>query len=51
MAVLTGEVWDLRDSIVYDTPVRLAANWHDIWNTLLWPTVLMVLARLKAVRL
>ena len=45
VAALIGEVWDLRDSVVYDTPIRLAANARDIVNTLFWPTVLMLLAR------
>jgi len=44
-AAIAGEVWDLRDSLVYRTPVVLAANWHDIWNTLFWPSALMLLAR------
>lgn len=46
VAALGGEAWDLRDSIVYRTPVDLAANWHDIWNTLFWPSVIVLLARL-----
>lgn len=45
IAALVGEAWDLCDSIVYDTPVRLGANWHDIWNTLLWPAVIFALAK------
>lgn len=44
-AALAGEAWDLRDSIVYRTRIDLSANWHDIWNTLFWPTVLMMAAR------
>ncbi|AJP71686.1 hypothetical protein [Sphingomonas hengshuiensis] len=42
---LTGEGWDLRDSIVYHTPIHLWGNWKDLWNTMFWPTSLMVLAR------
>lgn len=45
VAVLLGELWDLRDSFIYGTPVRPAANWQDMWNTLFWPTVLLALAR------
>jgi len=45
VAALAGEAWDLRDSLVYATPIRLAANAKDVFNTLLWPTVLMLLAR------
>lgn len=44
-AALLGEAWDLRDSLVYDTPIRLAGNWKDIWNTMLVPTMLMLAAR------
>ena len=51
VAALIGEAWDLRDSLVHDTPVRLAANWHDVWNTAFWPTVLMLLARWRRLRL
>ncbi|GAA4723543.1 hypothetical protein [Sphingomonas lutea] len=42
---LAGEAWDLRDSLVYDSPIRLAANLKDVINTIIWPTVLMLLAR------
>jgi hypothetical protein len=44
-AALLGEAWDLRDSLAYGTPVHLAANGHDVWNTMLVPTVLMLAAR------
>ena len=42
---LAGEAWDLRDSYAYGTPVDLWANWKDIWNTMFWPTVILLLAR------
>jgi len=45
VAALAGEAWDIRDSLVYRTPLILRANFHDIWNTLFWPTVIMLLAR------
>src|SRR5262245_49276632 len=41
-AALVGEIWDLRDSLVYDTPIKPWANWKDLWNTMLVPTVLML---------
>lgn len=44
-AALAGEVWDLRDCLVHQIPIDLWANWHDLWNTLFWPTIIMVLAR------
>lgn len=42
---LAGEIWDLRDSYVHQTPIRLWANWHDIWNTMFWPSAIVLLAR------
>jgi hypothetical protein len=44
-ATLIGEAWDLRDSHVYHTRIDLWANFHDVWNTMLWPSLLLVLAR------
>jgi len=44
-AALIGEIWDLRDSVVYGTRIYLLSNLRDIVNTLFWPTVLMLLAR------
>ncbi len=40
-----GEAWDLRDSMVYHTHIDLWANWHDIWNTIFWPSVIVLLAQ------
>lgn len=45
---LAGEIWDLRDSMVYHTRIDLWGNFHDLWNTMLWPTLLLVLARTTA---
>lgn len=42
---LLGEAWDLRDSLVYHTHVNFPASLHDIWNTMLLPTALMLAAR------
>lgn len=44
-AALVGEAWDLRDSVTYHTRVDLAGNWKDIWNTMFWPSVMLILAR------
>jgi hypothetical protein len=44
-AALAGEAWDLRDRIVGKVPLEFAGNWHDIWNTMFWPTALILLAR------
>ncbi|TGX52370.1 hypothetical protein E5A73_16385 [Sphingomonas gei] len=45
---LAGEMWDLRDSLVYHTRIALWANFHDVWNTILWPSLLVLLARTTA---
>lgn len=42
---LAGEIWDLRDSVVTQSPIKLWANWHDIWNTMFWPSAIVLLAR------
>lgn len=44
-AALIGEAWDLRDSAVYHTRIDLWANWKDVWNTMFWPTAILLLAR------
>jgi hypothetical protein len=44
-AALLGEVWDLRDSLAYHTRIGLWANFHDIWNTCFWPSLIVLLAR------
>jgi len=45
---LIGEAWDLRDSLTYHTRIDLWANLHDVWNTLLWPSLFVLLARTTA---
>jgi hypothetical protein len=45
VAAIAGEAWDLRDSVVFHTRINLWANWHDIWNTMFWPSVITLLAR------
>lgn len=45
---LLGEAWDLRDSLVHHTRIALWANWHDVWNTMLWPSLFLLLARTTA---
>ena len=44
-AALLGEAWDIRDRIASDMALDLAGDWHDIWNTLFWPSVILILAR------
>ncbi len=42
---LIGEVWDIYDTAQLGAPQDYAANWHDIWNTSLWPMAIFALAR------
>ena len=44
-AAIAGEVWDVRDRLAAGVPVEPAGNWHDLWNTLFWPSVILLLAR------
>jgi len=44
-AALLGEAWDVRDTIVYGETVHWGANWKDIWNTMFWPSAILLLAR------
>ncbi len=49
VAALIGEAWDIRDSLIYGTPIEFWENWHDVWNTMLVPTILMLAARFSLV--
>ncbi len=44
---ITGELLDMRDDILSLGHWRYMASMHDIINTLFWPTILMLVARLK----
>lgn len=44
-AALAGEAWDLLSTFSRNEPPRLEANWKDLWNTMLVPTVLLLLSR------
>jgi len=46
---LAGEVWDIVDTLNGGGRPRLWANWHDVWNGMLWPTAILLLARYSAV--
>lgn len=41
----TGEIIDLYDDMILRGYWRFAASMHDMVNTLLWPTVILLLAR------
>lgn len=43
---IAGELVDMRDDIASLGHWRLGANLHDVLNTLFWPSVLVLLARL-----
>lgn len=44
-ATLAGEAWDIRDNLVVQHYAILDASWHDLWNTMVAPTALMLLSR------
>ena len=44
-AAVAGEAWDIWDTIVAGHPILPAANWQDIWNAMLWPSAILLLAR------
>lgn len=46
---LAGEAWDLVDTNRRGRALAWANSWHDLWNTMLWPTILFLLARFTAV--
>ena len=46
---LAGEAWDLADSITRGQPPGFAGSLKDLWNTLLVPTLLILLARYSPV--
>jgi hypothetical protein len=45
VATLFNEAWDFHDRLVRHTSMYLWGNVHDILNTMLMPTVLMLAAR------
>jgi hypothetical protein len=44
-AALVGEAWDVLDTLRIGADPVWARNWHDVWNTCFWPSVLFLLAR------
>lgn len=45
LVAVAGEIWDLFERLAPNEQPRWASNWHDIWNTMFWPTILFLLAR------
>lgn len=44
-AAIVGEAWDIWDSIAEGHRILPAANWQDVWNAMIWPTAIVLLAR------
>lgn len=46
LALALGIEWlDMRAEGQAGVPQPDAAHWHDVWNTMVWPTVLMIVGR------
>jgi hypothetical protein len=45
IVALAGEIWDLGDDFRSGHALGWLKSWHDIWNTMFWPLVLVALAR------
>jgi hypothetical protein len=43
-AALAGEAWDILDRWHAGLRAVPMGHWHDIWNTMLWPSALLLLA-------
>ena len=44
-AAVAGEIWDMRDRWHGGVAQQPWGNVHDLWNTLFWPSVILLLAR------
>ena len=44
-AALTGEWIDMGGEALSSTLQPGNAHWHDVWNTMFWPTVLLIVGR------
>ena len=42
---VAGEAWDMRDRLVAGVAQSPRGNLHDLWNTLFWPSVILLRAR------
>lgn len=49
LAALAGEAWDIVDALDSADPIVPGAHIKDIWNTLLAPTAIVLLARFTRV--
>jgi hypothetical protein len=48
LVAIAGEIWDLIDRSRTGFPPAWSNSWHDLWNTMLWPAVIFLLARYTA---
>ncbi|MDN3645253.1 hypothetical protein QWY75_03410 [Pontixanthobacter aestiaquae] len=46
---VVAELIDIRDTLLIEKRVFLGGNWHDIWNTMLAPVLLFLMARFTVV--
>lgn len=46
LAAFGGEAWDIYDRLAIGAEADPPAHWHDIWNTLFWPTMIALGTRL-----
>ena len=44
-AALAGEAWDILDRLIGGIRVRPGGHLHDVWNTMFWPSAILLLAR------
>ena len=51
LAAIVGEIWDVIDRLRPDRDPLWASNWHDLWNTMFWPTMIFLIVRLLPGRL
>lgn len=49
LAACVGELWDIYDTEAVGAQQVYAGNWQDIWNTMFWPLVIMLLARFTGI--
>jgi cell shape-determining protein MreD len=49
LVALLGEAVDMRDDLMSVGHWRWAASLHDVLNTVFWPSVLLLLARVTGI--
>ena len=49
LVAVAGEILDLVERLHPEADPYLQSNWHDLWNTMFWPTMLFLLARWSGV--